>query len=396
MKRLIPASVVVALVLVLAGAAAAQYNERIDGQIFDFNGKPYADVTVQMKNTETGQTFTVKTGKDGRFLQIGLKSGIYQITCTNEKNQFKLTETFAVKEPRPGAEVGQENNYVLNLKERAAESAAAHPEEQKKREEQENSFKNMKVHFDAGVAAMNDAEALQKQIREAAADQKAPLRDKRVADCQTAVTEFQQAEQGVGVGPKEAGNHATVLGNLAAAFECAARYEEAAGAFQKAGEFKPTAQSYTGLSTNLAYEATAQNDPKVLEAKLADAGAACDKATAIDPSAAAGCWKNLGIVLSNTNHLKDAIAPLQKATATNAKDAQAWFLLGGALTSTIDAKKEGDKDIFIIPPGTAEAYQKCIEVAPDGPYAPQAKAALDELALMGGGLETVISRKKKH
>jgi tetratricopeptide (TPR) repeat protein len=394
MKRLIPASVVVALVLVLAGTAAAQYNERIDGQVFDFNGKPYPDVTVQMKNIETGQIFTVKTGKDGKFLQIGLKSGIYQITCTNEKDKFTLTETFAVKEPMPGAEIGHENIYVLNLKERAAETAAAHPEEQKKREDEESRFKSMKAHFEAGVAAMSDADVLQKQIREAAADQKAPLRDKRVADCQTAVTEFQQAEQGVG--PKEAGNHATVLGNLAAAFECADRHDEAAGAFQKALELKPTAPSYAGLSTNLAYAATAQNDPKALEAKLVDASAACDKAIAIDPSAGAGCWKNLGIVLSNTNHLKEAIAPLEKATAANPKDAQSWFLLGGALTSTIDAKKEGDKDIFIIPPGTAEAYQKCIEVAPDGPYAPQAKAALDELVLMGGGVETVISKKKKH
>ena len=396
MKRWIPASVVVALVLVLAGAAAAQYNERIDGQIFDLNGKPYPDVTVQMKNIETGQTYTVKTGKDGKFLQIGLKSGIYQITCTNEKDKFTLTETFAVKEPMPGAEIGHENAYVLNLKERAAETAAAHPEEQKKREDEESRFKNMKAHFEAGVAAMKDADVLQKQIREAAEDQKAPLRDKRVAVCQTAVTEFQQAEQGVGVSPKEAGNHATVLGNLAAAFECADRHDEAADAFQKSIDFKPTAASYAGLSTNLAYAATAQNDPKVLGDKLADASAACDKATAIDPSAVAGCWKNLGIVLSNTNHLKEAIAPLEKATAANPKDAQSWFLLGGALTYTIDAKKEGDKDIFIIPPGTAEAYQKCIEVAPDGPYAPQAKAALDELAQMGGGLQTVISKKKKH
>ena len=389
MKRLIPVSRVIGAFLLLALVIAAQtFSGRIDGQIIDFQGKPYPDVTVQIKNADSGQVFTVKTGKDGKFVQIGLRSGIYVITVTNEKDKLNLTEKF-------GVQTDKENNYVLNLKERAAAAAAAHPEELKKKEEEENKFKNMKAHFEAGVAAMNDADELQKQLRAPAitADQKGPLEEKRTADCQTAATEFQLAEQGTG--PKDVNNHITVLGNLATAYECAGHYEDAAGTFQKAIDLKPNAAAYRGLSTNLAKVAMEQSDPKVTEAKLADANAACDKAVALDPASAAPCWKNLGIVLSNKGRLKEAIVPLQKATQMDAKDAQSWFLLGSALTSTIDTKKEGDKEIFIIPPGTAEAYQKCIDAAPNGPYAPQAQAALDGLAQMSGGLETVIAKKKK-
>jgi hypothetical protein len=51
--------------------------------------------------------------------------------------------------------------------------------------------------------------------------------------------------------------------------------------------------------------------------------------------------------------------------------------------------------IYIIPPGTLEAYQKCIDAAPTGPYAQQAKDILAGLAAMSGGEDTSIGKKKK-
>ena len=109
----------------------------------------------------------------------------------------------------------------------------------------------------------------------------------------------------------------------------------------------------------------------------------------------------MGIVLSNKGDLKDAIPPFQKAAQASPKDAQAWFLLGNAYTGTIDTKQEGDKLVYLIPPGTAEAYQKAIEADPNGPYAPQAKAALDNIDQLSGGVQTQIgtssakNKKKK-
>jgi tetratricopeptide (TPR) repeat protein len=385
MKRSIPAGGVLVLVLLFATIAAAQNTGQIVGEVKDLNGKPYADVTVEIKNPDNGKVVTTKTDKQGRFTQVGLPGGLYNIRVTNEKDKLDFQVQFRVVS-------GQDNGFNLNLKEVMAKAGPS-AEEVKKREEEENKFKNMKQHFDAGMAALNDSTNLRTQLKGAPADQKSAIQDKLNADYQTAITELSQAEQGVP--QKDARTHATVWSNLGQAYEFAGRYDEAANAFQKAAELAPSAAYYDHLSLNLANAAAAQTDPKAIEAKVAEAGASCEKAGASDPTVAARCWKNVGIVLSNKGKLPEAVGPLQKAAQVDPKDAQTWFLLGGALSAKIDSKQQGEKLIYIIPPGTAEAYQKAIDTAPNGPYAPQAKAALDQLAALSGGEETSIGKKKK-
>ncbi|MGB0034017.1 MAG: hypothetical protein WBP79_00915, partial [Candidatus Acidiferrales bacterium] len=172
------------------------------------------------------------------------------------------------------------------------------------------------------------------------------------------------------------------------------KYDESIAAYQKAVELKPQANYYTGLSTSLAKAATAQKDPKVAEAKLAEANSDCEKAIALDAAGGAGCWKNLGIVLTNKSP-KDAVVPLQKASQADPKDAQTWYLLGGAYAANIDSKQQGEKLIYIIPDGAKEAYQKCIDVDPNGPYAKMCKETLDGLNALAGGQETTVGKKKK-
>ena len=48
------------------------------------------------------------------------------------------------------------------------------------------------------------------------------------------------------------------------------------------------------------------------------------------------------------------------------KDAQAWFLFGRALLSTIETKQEDNVITSAFPPGAAEAFQKCIDADPNG------------------------------
>jgi tetratricopeptide (TPR) repeat protein len=385
MRRFIPAGGVLVLALLFAAIAAAQNTGQIVGDVKDLNGKPYADVNVEIKNPDNGKVVTTKTDKQGRFTQVGLPGGLYVVTLTNEKDKLNFQVQFRVTS-------GQDNGFNINFKELMAANAPS-AEEVKKKEEEENKFKNMKQHFDTGMAAMNDSSNLRTQLKAAPADQKASIQDKLNTDYQTAITELTQAEQGVQA--KDVRTHATVWSNLGQAYEFAGRYDEAANAFQKAAELAPSAAFYDHLSLNLANAAAAQTDPKAAEAKIADAGASCEKAAALDPSVKAHCWKNVGAILTNKGRLPEAVGPLQKATEADPKDAQAWFLLGGALSSKIDSKQQGDKLVYIIPPGTAEAYQKSIDANPTGPYAPQAKAALDQLAALSGGEDTSIGKKKK-
>jgi len=370
------------LAAILAATALAQGTGRLNGEILDNDGKPFADEAVTIKNPETGQVYNVKTDKNGKFIQLGMRSGIYVITLVS----LNYSEKYQVQD-------AQENNYKLDLKQVAAASAAAHPEDAKKKEETEDKFKMMKQHFDAGVAALAAANDVKAQIKSAPADQKASLQAQRVTDCTTAATEFDQAVQGLG--EKEVNNRAMILGNLGSANECAGKYQDAADAFQKAIDTKPVAGYYIGLATNLANVGAATTDPKAADAKFADASSACDKATALDPASGAMCWKNLGIVLSNKGRMKEAVTPLQKAAQADAKDQMTWYMLGSALTATIDTKQEGDKMTYVIPPGTAEAYQKCIDTGADNATGKLCKEALDGLNAMSGGQATSVGKKKK-
>ena len=395
MRRFIPAwaALVLALAsaLVLPHAVAAQGSTRVDGQVMDIQGNPWADVNVEIKNPDTGQTFTIKTDKSGHYSQLLPRGGIYEFVLVNEKAGLtNFSEKHQVAD-------GQASTINFNFKEIVEEQKNSNSDAAKKAEEQANAFKNMKAHFDAGIAAMTDENQVRQQIAAAPADQKSALQDKLKADAQTAVTEFQQAEQGAN--PKDAKNHALILANLGQAYDSNGNFGDAAASYQKAIDLQPQPSYYVSLSTALAKAGAAQNDPAVTQQKVTDAGAACDKAVALDPTTASPCWKNIGIVLNNKGDLKDAIAPFQKATQANPKDAQAWFLLGSAYTGTIDTKQEGDKVVYIVPPGTADAYQKCIDADPNGPYAAQAKAALDNIAQLSGGVATQVgtdsSKNKK-
>jgi tetratricopeptide (TPR) repeat protein len=368
-----------AIVFVLAILAAAQGTGRLTGQVLDLQGKPWPDVTVQIKNPQNGQTYNTKTDKDGRYSQIGLAGGVYTVTFIMAESKDNPPVNYAMQYQ---VKEGEPNSLDVNFKEVSAKSGGPSAEELKKREEEEQKFQGLKQHFEAGIAALNDSRTVRTQMASAPADQKQALQDKINTDCQTAVTELSQAEQAAG--PKDVNNHATILGNLGAAQECLNKNQDAADAFQKAIDLKPSGGYYAAMATNLAKAG-----------KIPEANAACDKGVALDATIAALCYKNIGIVLSNTGKMKDAADSLQKAANANPKDAQTWYLLGNAYTGEIDSKQEGDKLIYIIPPGTTEAYQKCIDADPNGPYAAQAKAALDGLAQMSGGESLTVAAKKK-
>jgi tetratricopeptide (TPR) repeat protein len=375
----------VVLVLACAGAATAQGNNRLDGQVLDAQEKPMPGVTVVLKSEASGQVYTFKTDEKGKFLQLGLRAGIYDVSVqTNNPNLPPYAEKFLMKE-------GQSGTLVINYKELMAKYANS--EEAKNREAAESAFKSMKTHFDAGRQSMTQADALAQQMKTAPANQKADIAAQRIAACLNAANEFSEAAKGVQ--PKDMKNTAIVLGNLGSADECSGKYDDAVTTFQKAVEAQPSAGLYTQLSTNIANAAVAQTDPAVLQSKVTEAGADCDKAAALEPAGAKVCWKNLGIVLYNKQHQKEAVTAFQKVTTIDPKDAQAWFLLGSSLAAQIDSKQEGSKVTYVLPPGTNEAYQKCIDADPNGPYAPQCKAGLDELAQLAGGQSTTVKAKKK-
>ncbi|MGO9591752.1 MAG: carboxypeptidase regulatory-like domain-containing protein [Candidatus Acidiferrales bacterium] len=385
MRRLMDALGALVFVLLLAATVGAQEG-RVSGQVLDMNGKPWAGVNVTLKS-DTGRTFTLKTDKDGKYSQIGIPGGMYVITLTDQAAGLNFAEKHQVKPD-------DENTFDFNFKELMAQQQTnpANADAEKKRAESQNAFKEMQTHFNNGRAALDDSATLRKQLATLSADQKTATQDKINTDYQTAITELEQAEKGVQ--PKDVKNHAVVLSTLGQAYDGAGRFSDAVAVYQKAIDMNPQPSYYVDLSTATVNAAAAQTDTTDLAAKVTEAGADCDKASTLDPTLAGRCWKNLGIVLSNKNHLAEALVPLQKATTADPKDAQAWFLLGGALANEITSKQEGTKLTYTFPPGLTDAYQHCIDADPNGPYAAQAKATLDGLNQLSGGTSTLVNERK--
>jgi tetratricopeptide (TPR) repeat protein len=357
-----------------AAGAAAQNFSRIDGEVRDLEGKPFPDVIVIIKFKETGQTWEVKTDKNGRFTHMAIRNGWYVFT-------FKVKDQVVYEEERRLA-TGEEARVYVNFKEIAAKQGAAAAEARKKQTEEKQKFDTMKAHFDNGRAALDQATQVKGDLQRTPADQRAPLQAKLNDLYQTAISELQDAEKSA---PPQDPNLHVVMANLGVAYDSAGRYEEAAAALEKAIALKPTEANYYSILAKAQAHA----------GKIQQAGATCEKNASFDPATAAGCWRDFGITLYNAGRMKEAVEPLRKATALDPKYADAWYWLGNCLSNMMESKSEGDKIIAIVPPGTAEAFQKYLELAPNGRYAEPAKANLQQLEALGVGITAKVKTKKK-
>jgi predicted Zn-dependent protease len=127
------------------------------------------------------------------------------------------------------------------------------------------------------------------------------------------------------------------------------------------------------------------------EAKIPEAQAAYDAAAKANPSGAAMYYTNEAIVMDRNNQLDATVAAADKAIAADPTKPIPYYLKGKALINkaTIDPKTQK----IVAPPGTAEAYQKYLDLAPTGPFAPDAKQVLAELSQTQ---TTSYKASKKH
>lgn len=365
---------VLALFIGLVVPAAAQNTGSIKGQVIDPDGKPWAGLTVKLSN-DRGQKLETKTGEDGVFRQGLLAAGVWLIQIYHgeqliREHQMRLT-------------TGQEGEMpVINFK-ALIEADPKFMEEKKKRDAERDKFESMKAHFDAGVAAMQAADDLQSKLARTPADQKAAVQQQIEEGRGKAIAEFEAAQQAV---EEKDPNYSLILGNLGAAYKASGKYEESIQAYTRALAAKPDASFYVGLA-----ESQARTN------KNAEAMATCGNIPVATHAAnAATCYRNLGIVFYNTSKFAEAIEPLQKATQLEPKNAQAWYVLGASMVPLAEFKDEKGKLVMTPKPGTIEAYEKAIELDPNGPYGKQAQEGLEQLKAMGAGIETKVRASKRR
>ena len=366
-------------VSVLVPRAAAQNIGVVSGQILDVTAKPWADIPIQLVSDQ-GVKQDTKTDKSGNYSFRNLKAGVYSVFVILPAPN----KPFEVKVQVQG---GQEAKADLNFKDIVSKQGAAATEQIKKQEEEKAKFEGMKQHFSAGVALLDQERKAKDEVGKAPADQRDAAKAKVTDLGNQAITEFIAAQKAAS--EKDANQH-IIWAKLAEAYDLAGRNDDAINAYQQAIAAKPDVPGYHNNLGNV----------QARSGKVDDARASYTKSAELDPANAATAWRNFGISLYNAGRLKEAVEPLKKASELDSKNPQVWYLLGAALVGSMETKKSGDKLEFIIQPGTVEAYQKAVELDPNGgpnSYGAQAKLGLEALQQIQPGIDTKVNvRKKKN
>jgi tetratricopeptide (TPR) repeat protein len=168
------------------------------------------------------------------------------------------------------------------------------------------------------------------------------------------------------------------------------RFDSAVEAYQKAIQLKqaaPADKDPTQTAKTLAAYYNNLADAYYKAKKIDDAVKNYEMAAQIDPSSVGQSYFNIGAVLTNSGRADEANAAFDKCIAADPTRAEAYYQKGLNLLGK--ATLQGDKTVA--PPGTAEAFQKYLEIAPTGPNAENAKALLTSI---GATVETSFGKKK--
>jgi tetratricopeptide (TPR) repeat protein len=373
MKQRFAWTLLLALVVGLcAPTIMAQSTGSVKGVARDAEGKPITAGTVEWMSMETGRKYTLKLNKKGEYFSLGISPGKYKVTLFDPegKQLFYMT----------GITVSlDELDQDIDLKKEAAAQAAGQgltPEQVKA--QQEAQAKAQKENMT--VKTLNEKLLAAKTASDA-------------GDFDTAIATLTEATQ-------VDANRDLLWFKLGDAYRMSApkqtdpaekqkRYGEAADSYKKAIDLKTANPDPKDAEANqkLAayYNNLAEADAK--SNKVDDAVASYTKAAQLDPAHAGQYNFNIGAVLTNAGKVDDAIVAFDKVIAVDPTKADAYYWKGVNMIGKATLK--GDK--MVAPEGTAEAFNKYLELAPTGNYAQPAK---DMLASIGASVETGFNKKK--
>jgi tetratricopeptide (TPR) repeat protein len=348
MKKIAIVLFITALALTFTIAAAAQ-TTAVKGKCTDQTGAPIVGGTVEFTHLDSGRVMKIKTDKNGDYMSLGMSTGSYKITLFGPDGKQLF---FFSKVP---VTLSVENNvFDFDLKKEAAKATApgAMSEEQKKKLA-EAQKENQKI---------GNLNAMLKQ----AADFRAAGQCDQAAELMTQASSI------------DATKH-QIWNSLAESDNCAKKYPEAIAAYKKAIELNPTSGGYYNNMAGAMMKAN----------MFDDAIAAYTKAAEVDPPQAAMYHFNEGAVLYNKGKMPEAAKAFDQVLALDPTKADAYYYKGAAMLGNATLGKDGKMEA---PAGTAEAFNKYLELQPTGAHAGEAKAMLEAI---GAKVETTFGAGKK-
>ena len=332
------------------GALAQAPVASIHGHTNDPAGVPLKNGTVKLTTTvaakmeDTKFPYSFDTDNNGDYKGTGIAPGTYTVVLFQAGKSIDFT-----RDVKFAAGTDTETNFDLS---RADYIAKMTPEQKKALEE----FKKKNAEVSSENNKIKNLNALLVQART----------DMKAGNYDTAIASMQQATQ---VKPDEA----LLWYTMGDAQLGAKKYDDAVVSYKKSLELdaaskKPNPQVSASADNNLG-QALANTG------KTDDAVAAYEAAAKLDPTKAGMYYLNESIVLYKLGKNDDSAAAADKAIAADPTKVDAYYLKGQDLISkaTVDPKTQK----VTAPPECVAAYQKYLDLAPNGPHAEEIKQILD-------------------
>lgn len=361
--------------LFLAFTSFAQITA-IEGVVKSADGKPIQGAWIMIVRTDIKGNYKVKTDKKGHYIYNGLPMGTYDLACQVDGKD--VDKTTGVK-THPGDPIP--------------------------------------VDFDLGKAAAQNGGGKQSAMQDAlTSGQISKDLERQLSPEQKKQLEEQIKKREGDIKKNAALNEAYNAGKTALD---AGQYDAAVENFNKAADLADTDNNKLAVYSNLAdayskmaktktgadFDATMQKCvdtySKALALKPDDAGmhnnyglalaqakkfteaqAELEKAAQLEPAGAGKYYYNLGATEINSGQIAPAEEAFKKAIEATPPYPDAYYQYGVTLVGKAQMGANGK----VTPvPGTVEAFQKYLEVAPNGQFAQQAK---DMITTLGGSVET--------
>jgi tetratricopeptide (TPR) repeat protein len=350
----------------------------VKGVCKDADGNPIADGIVVYANQDNGQKYTLKTNKKGEFFSLGIGAGTYTVTLYKNADDAKANKELFHFGKVPVTL--DENTLDFDMKKQAAEAAKGQgltPEQIKAQQEaQEKQKKEVNT-----VKSLNEKLAASKVASDA-------------GDYETAVADLTAANQIDATRDliwfKLGDAYRMSATKQTDAAEKQKRLDSAVEAYQKALQLKKAATNDKDPNATKTLAAYYNNLAEAYSkaGKIDDSVKTYQQAALADPTGAAQYYFNMGAVLTNAGKADQAIDAFDKCIAADPTKAEAFYQKGVNLLGK--ATLQGDK--MVAAPGTAEAFQKYLELVPTGGHSEEAKAMLTSI---GAPIETSYGTKKK-
>ena len=352
--------------VLLFSAACFSQTTSIEGDVIGMDGKPMANVkcvVIDRKDIK-GHYGPVKTDKKGHYFHAGLPIGQYKVSVIDENG--KVLDSVDNVRSRLGDPLPVNFNLAAIAAKAAARQKAMEAGKPLSKEETRDMSPEERARIEKEMESRKKELAKNKELMDAYNNGMSALQAKQFDQAVASLTKAAEID------PKQVAVWSYLaeaniqLAKTKTGAERDAALNKGLEAYQKALELKP---DDSAAHNNYALALAQAKKTNEAEAEL-------NKAAQLEPAKAGQYYYNLGAVLVNTGQGEPACQAFKKAIDTDGNYAEAQYQWGNCLFAKASTTADGK----VTPvPGTAEAFQKYLQLAPTGPNAEAAKGMLQAI-----------------